>query len=417
MGKRRLPTLSALPLLSVCPGAGALPWIGSVSEAANLGNALHEIQEKAIGAGCAGPDLPVAAFADTETRWRLTGRELERFRVLAMNFRPNTPVGAIAEVPLALLSGGSAVRLASGGRGQYPEAPEDAILAGSLDVVWSEPEPLVFPWAQRPTVRAGSVPSYVDWKTGDEDNVATPRQNWQIKGGALLLARWIGTTEAIAGPCFVEPGPGRWDLAHFDEADLDQIETDLLELLVRVRKACVAVEQGGVPELVTGGHCEYCPARAACPAWTAPVLALMGDPDGMLLPLSHEQVTRAAELLPVLRSLEKLCEGAAKYGAATYGPLELKSGKLYGPATETRAKLATRATYQALAELVGDEKADLAFRVTKEGLKDALRAGGAPRGSFPKLLRALEDAGAVSKTDTTVYKARHVGGPREEDDQ
>lgn len=437
------PTLSGLHLLAACPGSASLPHQRREgTRGAPIGHAIHELLQWEIEADATEPADVLAA------KHELSPDDAGRLAFLAEHLRLPVPPGALAEVALGLFPDMS-VRRIGGGAGSYPDVGQ--VLSGTIDAMWSEPEPLVwrtdFYSIEEPNVLAcppGSTLWVPDWKTGDEDHVPPIARNWQLRAGALLAARWTGATRVIPAICFINAGEcaaalregrayeGRWEVgAPLDAAALDAIEVELRAVLsaargesdealvLDVQGASVGagqgiehlpiLHQGGqggrAPPLILGPHCEHCPARAHCPEFGAAARQLVEQsylsPQSPVLMLPHERALLAA-LLPALRATLDRAEDALRAG----GPVELADGRVYGPALEPVTSYRTAPTFDALAAIVGEERANDAAVYTTSSIKQALADAGALRGAFGRLRAEIEAAGGVVPAAREVWRKR-----------
>ncbi len=239
-------TLSGLGHAAACPGSAALPRVGRLG-GSEFGSATHEmLSERIDGAPWSDDTAPIAE------RWQLDADDAGRLAFLARVFRPDVPAGALAEVPLGLFEDGS-VRRVEGARGSYEDLP-GLILAGTIDVMWSEPQPIAFDRhgssfdPDEPLLQDGSTLWLADWKAGEDRYVAPIARNWQLRGAALLAARWTGAARVIPALCFVDPGEasevlragklysGRWEVgAPLGAVELDAIEREVREVIARAK--------------------------------------------------------------------------------------------------------------------------------------------------------------------------------------
>jgi len=395
---RRLTSLSGLQLVAACPGSASLPHRRWVTDRAALGSALHEVQETRIAGN--EPDLEAIA-----AQWELAPAEREDFGLLSATFRPDVPPGALAEVALGLFEDGHVERVV-GARGEY-EARPGLLVAGTLDVLWSEPEPL---WSEdgalRPTCAPGSALWVVDWKLSDYSPPIG--RNWQLRVGALLAARWTGARRVIPAVCVMSPGPGEWDVpaAPLEQADFLTIETELRELLARRDKSTPAVVR--CEDLITGPHCEHCDARWCCPAQVSEARALVAHHDPAPGPLTTDQAARLAALLPSARAALKAAEDAVKAHVRALGPIALEGGKVFDVTTDEIDVLEPSATFLALAAEIGEGPARAAFGISKQGIYDAIGAAGLSpmKPVFERVRAAVEAAGGLSTKTREVFRAR-----------
>lgn len=374
-----------------------LPRFGSTGAKADMGSALHEYHAVRGEQGRLAADEQADEIAD---RWGLAGKERAVFFARARALDLQIPEGAVFELPLCLRADGT-VEPVTGGRGSY-DAPEDAIVAGTLDMMFSTPEPLEGGrWCS-----SDAVLWTPDLKTGSDAHVAPIARNWQARVSALLGMRWTDA-EAVV-PAIVFPGPdgGSWDvpMRHGRPVPLlpdevDQIERDVRELHATVTEQADRVAAGKLPRLVTGAHCTYCAARPGCPAHVAEARALaVGDVHLAPGPLTAEQAQRGAGLLGPVKAATKALEGALRTHVGEHGPIQLPDGRVYGPQSGDEVMLNTRAAYAALrAEidpLVGENEgarlADQAFATTRDSLYGAIREAHTKAGIKRQMGKALD---------------------------
>jgi hypothetical protein len=379
--RRVLLTLSGLQQAAICPGSAVLPRIGSTSAKADMGSALHEYNAIRGEHGKRTADEQADETAD---RWNLDGKERAMFFARARSLDLGIPNGALYEVPLCFRADGT-VEPVTGARGEY-HAPDDAIVAGTLDILFATPEPIQdSSWCPR-----DSVLWTPDLKTGDEAHVAPIARNWQARVSALLGARWTGAEVVVPAIVFPSADGGAWDVpmqagcpAPLRRDELAQIETDLRQLHATVVKQSERVADGKLPRLVTGSHCTHCRARAGCPALVSETRAIIAGDSGLTMgPLTHEQAVKAAGLLGPARAALKAMEEALRAHVEAFGDVPLPDGKVYGPSETEETTYHVRETYQAIMDeltpIVGlDEaakNADKAFTVTKSGIYETISA-------------------------------------------
>lgn len=392
--KRALLTGSGLQLAATCPGSAVLPRFGSTSAKADIGSALHEVN--ALRGEGQPPDL--SAIAD---KWNLEGRERAVFFARARALDLQIPDGAVYEVPLCLRTDGT-VEPVEGGRGSYL-VPDDAIVALTIDVLAADPTPL----QEGRWCAPRSVLWAVDLKTGDDAYVPPIARNWQARVSALLGARWTGASFVVPGILYPSEGGGRWDchtnaageVAPLRPEEIDQIETDLRALAARVSEQEERVKAGRLPMLVSGAHCQYCPARPGCPRHVSEVRALVtSDSDLTAAPLTREQAVRLAGLLGPARDVLDSARDALKAHVKEHGPITLPDGKVWGPVQGREMVFTTQPTFDALVNelrgLVGEEEAarlaNEAAKFSRDAVYEAIRAAHTTAGIKKQLKAAFE---------------------------
>ncbi len=413
---RRLVTLSGLQRASICTASVVLPRYDSRSPAASLGSALHEVIERRI----TGEPMPPETIANA---YELTGFDRGRFLSLCRSFDPKVPAGTLAEVALGMFDDGS-VGEVDGGKGEYVAAPGlNMYTAGTIDAMWSDP-----PLSESKRCPEGGTLWIVDWKTGDEGNVAPPATNWQLRGAAVLAAEWTGAKRVVPMLCFIDGTcpEGRWDIgAAIEDAELTAIGSTMTDILADIDTAATAYETGEGPRATTGPHCEHCPARPGCPAHVAEVRALLAayKPGDALTPLDAASAAHLAGLLPAARKVLKMAEDAVKAYAQANGPIPLADGRIFGPQHAKRDTYATRVSYEALAREIGDEAADEAFSTSKGAIYDAIGAAHEKTGikrkkgaAVAKVLAEIAEKGGKTSRVIELWKAHYAGAPGSESD-
>lgn len=389
----RRSSLSSVSRGMACVGSVAMPQIlrAGVSE---VGSAMHDCLDVRVSFGAAAAFDELPRLAD---KWRLDDEQSDELNKLARSFKPSIPEGAISEVPLVMLADGS-VQLAVGARGVY-DVPADAIIAGTLDLLWSEPEPLVVGSDGIVRCPIGSTLVVVDWKTGDAEWVAPARINAQVRGGALLAARWAGAASAAAGICFVRPGEGVWDVAPvMDGTELATVEVELREQAKREVDEMLRVASGLPPRLTTGPHCDWCPSSPLCPAHVAEAraLATTEDPSPTLTAeLTKEQAEHLAGVLSSVRRTADHVEAALRAYVLAHGNLTLSNGKSWGPVDTTRAAYDPRVVLTALADEIGEKAAMASCSVSANSIERAIKS-------------AHEAAGVTRKVSSTKRRVLNV---------
>jgi CRISPR/Cas system-associated exonuclease Cas4 (RecB family) len=224
------------------------------------------------------------------------------------------PEGAEPEVALAYdPEADRAERLVLGAARHYPS---DARVYGTADLVG---------------VRGGAA-FVADYKTGVKK--VNARDSMQLRFYALAASRVAGVAEAHVEMLYLRHD-GSWsvDAADFDEFVLDETREELRAIRAAQVNAVTVVERGGLPELMPGPHCEYCPASAVCPAQDARQKALLAVPDGDLASwyggLSVEQASDLLEQsINVSKAAERIREVGNARAAEMPEGLPLPSGRV-----------------------------------------------------------------------------------------
>jgi hypothetical protein len=355
---------------------------------------LHEVS--ALRGEGQEPDLDAIA-----NKWNLEGKDRSIFFARARTLDLQIPAGAVYEVPLCMRGDGTVERI-EGGRGEYL-VPEDALVALTIDVLAADPTPLRDGrWCDHRSVLWAT-----DLKTGSDAYVPPIARNWQARVSALLGARWTGASYVVPGILYPSAGGGTWD-CHTDASgdvvplrpeEIDQIEEDLRSLAKRVQEQEERVKAGQLPVLVSGAHCQYCPARPGCPRHVSEVRGLVtGSADLAAVPLTREQAIHLAELLGPAREVLDSARDALKTYVAEHGPIPLLGGKVWGPVEGREMVFDTQATFDAsvaeLAPLVGETEAarlmNLAAKFTRDAVYGAIRTAHDAAGIKGQLKKAFE---------------------------
>lgn len=397
-------TGSTLHVAAVCPGSFAIERVGSVGESSAFGQAMHAVIEERIKHEA---DLWPSDVRRIGEDHGLSEEALQRLAYLAASFQPCIPPRAAAEVSIALCRDGSVRHLDRPWRSA--DLADDVLIAAIVDAIWTEAAPLPRS-SDDETITPRNAVWVVDWKTGDESNVPPVDRNHQIRLHALLAARWLRAQYVIPAICYVEPGPGRWEVgAPLGKAEIDAIEQEVRSIVERV-------ESARTPELVTGAHCDHCPARVHCPAQIAEVRGLLTYTGPMDAPLSAPDASRLASMLGRAERVTRQARDVLKGYVAEHGPIELGMGMRWGPRIVTQDKLAPRATYDVLAATIGEDVADRAFSVSKRSVEHAIEEAtrGSERGTRSSMVRTvlgqIRSKGGITKETVVQYRAYQAQG-------
>lgn len=401
-------SLSSTDRVEKCAPSAVLPQAEGSGRAAVMGSALHEHMHMRAALGV---DSAMARIDEVAARWELDDDEKTLFAWRCRTFEWSPPAGAFGEVALCLREDGAVERVV-GGRGRY-DVPPDAVTAGTLDVMWSFPEPLDLTDPEHPRCPKGSDLWVVDYKSGDEDYVVPVETNLQVGGETLLAARWTGAEMAMPVVLFIRPGQGEWDApAHVWEApELAAIEARLRAMRARKVAAWNAHRAGEPLRFNEGPWCQWCKARWACPPKLAMVKALAGDPQPLAATRMTDEQRRVAVLrLKVLDGIVREARETLKRDVDEHGAIDLGNGLVYGPERTTSRVILPKPAMPILLDELGEE-AYGAIRITKGAVTDLVKAR-APKGSGAKAVRAvmgkLEDAGAVHVTEGVEYSVHRA---------
>jgi hypothetical protein len=411
-----------------CPGSAVLPRFAHVGPG-EPGNAIHEHMALRVTHGI---DFAVEQLGAICARWELGDQETGIVIARCKGFEWTPPRGAWPEVALCLFEDGT-VRRIKGGRGRY-ELPAGGVFPMTIDALWSEPEPLEWPedarpWSDKPVDLAmaprcppGSTLWVLDLKSGQDRHVAPVEHNAQAHAGALLGARWTGAARVVPAICYVRKGPGDWDVPErdgktvaFGFEELSAIETEILRTRTRVQQQRLRLVRGEPLELVEGSHCTYCDARAACPAKTAMVKAILDDPQPMRpVPLAPDQARRGAEMIPQLEGLVRYLKDALRAHVDASGEaIDLGDGNVWGPNLHEKTVIDAAKAVDALLEVgVPAARAGAAVKVEitraaiEAAVKDAQLGKIAP--SVRRVFAILQENGGLSKRPEIWYSAHRA---------
>lgn len=224
----------------------------------------------------------------------------------------------------------------------------------------------------------------VDYKTG-WGRIAPTHKNWQMKGGALALARAFDLDEVVAQLIYLREGKAaRRDRAVFSAADLAAIagEARMRHALAMSDRA-LYVQSNITPDAVRGSWCKYCPSFFSCPGQIG-LMKAMFAPGGELAenpgPLGPDQIAdayrRMEELKPAWGHLKKSILAAARERPVLIQTLD-NGTQLWLGLTEVvgNEKLDADITRQVVRELLDDQAADevCAFTVSKDRIATAAK--------------------------------------------
>jgi len=284
------------------------------------------------------------------------------------------------------------------GREVYATLPSTAIPA-MLDLV-------------RVDVESG-VGEVHDWKTG-RTKLPEAQDNWQLKFGALLLARVHGLDRVRV---FLHTVNEEGDIVT-TEGEIDALDFDIVEATVAAWAK--TAESGNVPT-VPGEHCTqfYCPMRATCPATIEAERALAPVPDDepVVYPLtgeitSHEQARWILHRIDAVQAAVDLATKLVREYADASGGIPSEGDRHWGrfvdewDETDLSKLTEQGAAVLRMFGLDGLVEPWLATSSIKASLKTRGLRGKALDGEYRAIMAALEGAGLTKKKQRVVYTER-----------
>lgn len=383
--KYALVTGSGVDAAERCPPSVILPRSRHFASAADFGSAGHEFRQALVNHGA---ENALAMLPDIANRWGLTSAQASRLRWLCTRFEWMPPKGAVTELALGLFEDGS-VRRVQGGQGRYL-VPDDCILPLTLDVAWSEPEPLQYD-AKTGEYRCpeGSILWTVDYKTGEGTYTPPVAINGQLFAAALLGARFTGAERVVPAVVYMQPGQGDWEtLDHWlGEEELADIDRQIRATLAKVNEQRVKLDQDEPLDYGVGEHCALCPAGWCCPtktsalrAWLAPAQLVRSDRQQIQLAaqpaaLSDEQAHRLASFYPQLEAFVKQARDALQtHVEATGATITMSDGRVWGPYQRRQPHVDPAKALPLLRELIGEPFALKAASMSNASIERAVVA-------------------------------------------
>lgn len=357
-------------------------WIDEVEthEARDLGTEVHELIAHWVTNGeTPAPDCDPRAE-------RMASAAMAWIRDHVDDDCPGAEIGFVLSSPVDPLA--SIVK----GR-DYGDGPR--FMAGAVDLLWSE----------------SGHRHVLDWKTGRRENVQPIYRNDQMRTLAFLLDKAVGAGEVTIHLVFLGGDEVEHECHTLDELDLAEHEAWLRE--------CERTIPTSQPQ--PGKHCEYCPARHACPA-TVQAIETIADSARVVrrLPLvtdvgSFESPEHAAEQYALVRAAEALLgqlKAAVVAFADAYGGIPLPGGATYQRTTSKRDRidLEVQGATRVLREFLGAEwmsavEVSTSATTLKAACKPIAAAQGRPQKHvFADLKSRLAAVGAVRSSVSVTYK-------------
>ena len=184
--------------------------------------------------------------------------------------------------------------------------------------------------------RLDGVPVVCDVKTGFLE-VTQTKDNAQQKFHARARQLMTGADEVEARLIFIgSDGRVTLDCHTFDSFELESFDDELIELRDRILVAKDRYDIAGEVSVSSGSWCRYCPAMAACPAYTALARTMADDVATIGEQLAAMTPSQQGVALVKAKEIEKLLESVLEglKALARQNPIPLPNGKIY---TETNS--------------------------------------------------------------------------------
>lgn len=350
--------------------------------AAEFGNAVHaEIAAaiKSFGSGAAPAAHRDAAIRDT------AGAVVEWWH----HARDDHALWH-AEPAYVLDLAGSARHVGNDIGRKYPRTG-DGEIAGSADIVGI----------------SDGVASVYDIKTGRRENVDAAEENAQLATLALAVHLAHGVDTVRVGLVFPTPGGVVTDEHTLDALDLAAWHGELVALTERIPTSEPQPSKKA---------CQYCPAKAACPAMSE-ALAAAAPKTRLPVVMSARDIQspeHAAEQYRQLRAAKTAIDAAwsaLRQYVDEHGPVDLGDGRAYGSKQTKRESLdlSTRAAVEALRAQLGPAwELAVSLETSKTAIKDAAREAAKQTGESVaaverRTVDALRAVGAVKQSTSTTY--------------
>lgn len=367
-------TASGLQRIEKCPPSAVLPGVVDTNPQSwrDLGIAVHALLRDSI---LLGRDAALAAVPEAH-REACAAIDLD-------SLTGGNPQAWATEVAYSWHPESGPFELHRGrGDRDYSQAPSGAI-CGTADLVGMADD--------------GRRAVVLDLKTGFAD-LAPPAESLQLGFAAVSLARIVGAQQATVGFVRLINGEGVWRVAHLDVLAMGRIEDRLRAVLDSVAAA------EWVPEAVApvmGTHCRYCPAFLRCPAQMSLARELGRDAEleQPLPDLEHEDVPAILQRLERSEALlARIREHVEAY--ASSHPVRMPDGRTFGVVERTREGFDATLAAPVLDALGIAGAIETTRELTKASLKRAVQRvlPPAPRGTLPKVLAALREAGAATNS-------------------
>lgn len=245
------------------------------------------------------------------------------------------------------------------------------------------------------------TPIVSDYKTGRWD-AEHPSTNLQLGALAVCVAKLAEASRVIVRIIKVLDDATFHVTEHtLDAFDLAAVETEMRQIMRRVRSAERMVRAGQIPDLTEGPECTFCNAKLHCPAKVGALVQLR-NPTGLARrfdALLGEDPAEALALFEKAEEAVKTLRGQL-YAFAKENPIRTKEG-IFGPVPRTVEGVDAALAVPVLRSL-GDSFAGDAVEVStsKAAIERACQAHGIDK---KEVMAALRSANAFStKTTETI---------------
>jgi len=255
-----------------------------------------------------------------------------------------------------------------------------------------------------------------DYKTGrGHDGYAPPaHRNGQLMVGAVAIWKLWQTDTVRAFLQKIDDGC-KIDEVTWDAFDLEA-HADTIERTARaIWHMQDAFLRGIDPDVAEGTQCEYCPAKARCPAKVG-LIRQWGNDAIALPPLTGLTADNVAVIYRRVRDVRKLTGRALQQlveWTRSNGPIDAGGGKVYGPHDVEVDELDGNVVWDVVREVLGAQhaKAAVTMESSKAGVKRAVRAfkeAGDPQGRSMAELERTILAEVSKRGGMTVKEAQKV---------
>jgi hypothetical protein len=310
-------TGSATERVMSCPPSAALPGVyGDSSNHADDGHIMHEFLYAGATRGRAEAFEHVARHLTPDLRARC-----ER-----VNLAKLASVGRIVEAEVAYA---------------YDVATGSArILGRNLGRAYAVNDTEIPTTTDLEIVAPDGVPVLLDAKTGWR-NVATDTPQLRFHALACMAARGVdrvrvGILKIDAEGNLLDP-----ELLDVDELDAGAFAHEVRQAWAAIEAARAEIARGVIPSVTMGDHCQYCPAKPSCPAYTALARSVLANDvttiGAAILEMSPEE---GGDLWERYRAGEALLKviGENLRELAKRRPLELPDGRTLEMVPQTQVR-------------------------------------------------------------------------------